>query len=179
MQEEWRLAVANRRATLDPDGPRTRPMSDPTTTDPAEPSAEVLPHWLRLANLPFSSKLISALLAASTTIPPPSSPPLTVSWTASPSSRPGILPHCASRSSWRPSGSSPGSSAMECGCCCLSIPNIHRLCAPSSIRCRSSSYAARWRARMETVSALWARGMQRLMAAGWPSGSRENLRDRA
>ena len=37
-------------------------MSEPTPTDPTEPAAEALPHWLRLANLPFSTKLISALL---------------------------------------------------------------------------------------------------------------------
>ena len=32
------------------------------TKIPTEPSPEALPHWLRLANMPFSSKLISALL---------------------------------------------------------------------------------------------------------------------
>ena len=37
-------------------------MADPTTTDPTEPTTVALPHWLRLANLPFSTKLSSALL---------------------------------------------------------------------------------------------------------------------
>ena len=37
-------------------------MADPTSTDLSEPAPEALPHWLRLANLPFSSKLIAALL---------------------------------------------------------------------------------------------------------------------
>src|SRR5438105_4501366 len=37
-------------------------MADPNPNDPTEPSPEAVPHWLRLANLPFSSKLISALL---------------------------------------------------------------------------------------------------------------------
>jgi DNA processing protein len=34
----------------------------PEPTGPAQPTPDALPHWLRLANLPFSSKLISALL---------------------------------------------------------------------------------------------------------------------
>jgi predicted Rossmann fold nucleotide-binding protein DprA/Smf involved in DNA uptake len=37
-------------------------MADQTTTDHSEPAPEAIPHWLRLANLPFSSKLIAALL---------------------------------------------------------------------------------------------------------------------
>ena len=39
-------------------------MADPTTTDSTDPAPEAIPHWLRLANLPFSSKLIAALLKA-------------------------------------------------------------------------------------------------------------------
>src|SRR5436190_744027 len=37
-------------------------MPEPTCNELIEPTSELLPHWLRLANLPFSSKLISALL---------------------------------------------------------------------------------------------------------------------
>src|SRR3954453_24030929 len=37
-------------------------MAEPTSNDPNQPCPEAVPHWLRLANLPFSSKLISALL---------------------------------------------------------------------------------------------------------------------
>ena len=37
-------------------------MADPNSNDSTEPCPEALPHWLRLANLPFSSKLITALL---------------------------------------------------------------------------------------------------------------------
>ena len=40
-------------------------MADPNSTDLTEPASEALPHWLRLANLPFSSKLITALLECS------------------------------------------------------------------------------------------------------------------
>ncbi len=39
------------------------PMTDPTITA-TEPAPGALPHWLRLADLPFSSKLIAALLEA-------------------------------------------------------------------------------------------------------------------
>ncbi|HLJ54592.1 MAG TPA: DNA-processing protein DprA [Chthonomonadaceae bacterium] len=39
-------------------------MADLTTPDPAEPAPDALPHWLRLANLPFSTKLVTALLDA-------------------------------------------------------------------------------------------------------------------
>jgi DNA protecting protein DprA len=37
-------------------------MPESSANDPTEPSPEAIPHWLRLANLPFSSKLIAALL---------------------------------------------------------------------------------------------------------------------
>jgi hypothetical protein len=37
-------------------------MTDLTSAEASEPSPEALPHWLRLANLPFSTKLITALL---------------------------------------------------------------------------------------------------------------------
>jgi DNA processing protein len=43
-------------------GTAHQPMADPTTTDPTTPSPEALPYWLRLANLPFSSRLVTALL---------------------------------------------------------------------------------------------------------------------
>src|SRR5882757_8893602 len=32
--------------------------------NPTDPTPDAIPHWLRLANLPFSSKLIAALLEA-------------------------------------------------------------------------------------------------------------------
>jgi DNA processing protein len=37
-------------------------MAEPNSNESTEPSTDALPHWLRLANLPISSKLIAALL---------------------------------------------------------------------------------------------------------------------
>lgn len=60
--QELRPPLPNGGATIRVEDLDSRSMPEPITVDLTEPAPEAIPHWLRLANLPFSSRLITALL---------------------------------------------------------------------------------------------------------------------
>ena len=80
-------------------------MLESASTALTETTPEPLPHWLRLSKLPFSSKLINALLEYFDNEPQAIFEASDNQMDSIPCSRRATPSHCAGRSSWRRAGS--------------------------------------------------------------------------